>query len=173
MATTIGPEKRAAIAKAWPDILQRVGAGDRVDHSCAAHGFKRQDLLLFRQGNAELTAAWYDAMKDSADAFLDKLTDVMVESETNAKGARVKASILQWLAEKRDPDKYGQRTRADINVKTVDLTAIIKDANARLAAAKEPRLIQGDRIITADSPGALVHAQSAITHATLEAAGLL
>ena len=112
-------------------------------------------------------------MKDSADAFLDKLTDVMTESETNAKGARVKASILQWLAEKRDPDKYGQRTRADINVKTVDLTAIIKDANARLAAAKEPRLIQGERINTADSPGALAHAQQAITHATLDAAGLL
>lgn len=173
MASTIGPDKRQAIAKAWPDILQRVGAGERVDHSCAAHGFNRQDLLLFRQGNAELTAAWYDAMKDSADAFLDKLMDVMVESETNAKGARVKASILQWIAEKRDPDKYGQRTRADINVKTVDLTAIIKDANARLAAAKDPKLIQGERIITADSPGALAHTQAAITHATLDAAGLL
>ena len=112
-------------------------------------------------------------MKDSADAFLDRMVDCMDEATTNAKGARVKANILQWMAEKRDPDKYGQRTRADINVKTVDLTAIIKDANARLAAAKEPRLIQGDRIITADSPGALAHAQNAITHATLDAAGLL
>lgn len=112
-------------------------------------------------------------MKDSADAFLDKLMDVMVESETNAKGARVKASILQWIAEKRDPDKYGQRTRADINVKTVDLTAIIKDANARLAAAKDPKLVQGERIITAGEQGALAHTQHAIAHATLDTAGLL
>jgi hypothetical protein len=169
MASTIGTDKRQAIAKAWPDILQRVGAGDRVDHSCAAHGFNRQDLLLFRQGSPELTAAWYDAMKDSADAFLDKLMDVMTESETNAKGARVKASILQWIAEKRDPDKYGQRTRADINIKTVDLTAIIKDANARLAAAKEPRLVEGERINTAANPGALTHAQNAIMDETLKA----
>lgn len=173
MATTIGPEKRQAIATAWPDILQRIGSGDRVDHSCAAHGFNRQDLLLFRQGNQQLQNEWHEAMKDSADAFLDRMVDCMDEATTNAKGARVKANILQWMAEKRDPDKYGQRTRADINVKTVDLTAIIKDANARLAAAKEPRLIQGDRIITADSPGALAHAQNAITHATLDAAGLL
>jgi hypothetical protein len=170
---SISSEKRARIDILWPEILQAIRDGARIDHTAAAHSLTRADLWAFRAGNPALVAAWYDAIKDSADSFVDQMVDVMKEAEGNAKGARVKASILQWIAEKRDPDRYGQRTRADINVKTVDLTAIIKDANARLAAAKEPRLIQGDRIITAEASDARAHTQQAITHATLEAAGLL
>lgn len=80
-------------------------------------------------------------MKDSADAYVQKAQQVIEDDSINPKAARVKLSGYQWLAEKRDPDKYGQRTRADINVKTVDLTGIIADANARLAAARQNRII--------------------------------
>lgn len=169
----ISTEKRARIDTLWPEILQAIRDGARIDHTSAAHQLTRADLWAYRHGKPELVAAWYDAIKDSADAFVDQMVNVMSEADGNAKGARVKASILQWIAEKRDPDRYGQRTRADINVKTVDLTAIIKDANARLAAAKEPRVIEGDRISTAEGSDVRAHTQHAITHATLDAAGLL
>lgn len=173
MGHRISAEKQQKIAEHWPAILQAIRDGARIDHTAAAHGLIRADLWAYRHGKPDLVAAWYDAIKDSADSFVDQMVDVMSEADTNAKGARVKASILQWIAEKRDPDRYGQRTRADINVKTVDLTAIIKDANARLAAAKQPQLVQGERIITADADNARAHTQHAITHATLDAAGLL
>ena len=169
----ISVEKRAKIDGIWPAILQAIRDGARIDHTAAAYDLTRADLWAYRHGKPDLVAAWYDAIKDSADSFVDQMVDVMSQADGNAKGARVKAGILQWIAEKRDPDRYGQRTRADINVKTVDLTAIIKDANARLAAAKEPKLVQGDRIITAEASDVRAHTQSAITHATLDAAGLL
>jgi hypothetical protein len=173
MGHRISPEKQKIVADNWPAILQAIRDGARIDHTAASYGLVRADLWAYRNGKPDLVAAWYDAIKDSADAFVDQMVNVMAEAEGNAKSARVKAGILQWIAEKRDPDRYGQRTRADINVKTVDLTAIIKDANARLAAAKDPRLIEGERINTADVDNARAHTQSAITHATLEAAGLL
>jgi hypothetical protein len=169
----ISVEKRAKIDGIWPAILQAIRDGARIDHTAAVYKLTRADLWAYRHGKPDLVAAWYDAIKDSADSFVDQMVDVMSEADFNAKGARVKAGILQWIAEKRDPDRYGQRTRADINVKTVDLTAIIKDANARLAAAKDPRLIEGERINTADVDNARAHTQQVITHATLEAAGLL
>jgi hypothetical protein len=37
---------------------------------------------------------------------------------------------------KRDPDRYADRSRHDINVKTLDLTPILQRAEARLALAQ-------------------------------------
>jgi hypothetical protein len=37
---------------------------------------------------------------------------------------------------------YSEKQTVDLNVRSVDLTAIIRDANARLAQAREPRLIE-------------------------------
>jgi hypothetical protein len=139
MPTRISDETRARIAAVWPDILERIAGGESVLDAAAAHGFKRADLWAFRTGNQELMAAWYDAMKESADAFTDKMLAAIVNVR-DAKAARVQVGVLQWLAEKRDPERYGQRIRSDINVKTVDLTSIIRDAQARLEA-RQNRMI--------------------------------
>ena len=141
MPSTLAPDTRQRIADAWSDILQAVRDGARVDQTCERYGISTSQLWLYRNGVPELRDQWRDAMKDSADAYVQKAIQVAEEAEKSPKAARVKASIYQWVAEKRDPDKYGQRTRADINVKTVDLTGIIADANARLAAARQNRVI--------------------------------
>lgn len=111
-------------------------------------------------------------MKESADAFLDKAMDAAENAGRDAKAARVQLAAYQWIAEKRDPDRYGQRTRADINVRTVDLTKIIQDANARLIAQQQGRVIEHT---SNNQAGADIraHAQPAIEHAALTAAGLL
>lgn len=168
----ISNEKRALIAQHWPDILDKVRHGARIDLTSAEYGLTRADLWAYRHGKPELVAQWYDAIKDSADAFVDRMVEVMDEAGKDAKAARVRLAGLQWIAEKRDPDRYGQRTRADINVKTVDLTRIIQDANARLAAAKQGRVID----VTPSNSGegdTRAHALPAIESAALKAAGLL
>lgn len=142
MTQPLSAARRELIGGHWPEILKAIAAGARVDKTCEAHGLSRIDVWQYRNGNPELTAQWYDAMKDSADAFLDRMLEEIDGAGKDAKAARVRLTALQWIAEKRDPDRYGQRIRSDVNVKTVDLTAIIKDANARLIAAQQGRVIE-------------------------------
>jgi hypothetical protein len=168
----INEHKRALIAQHWPDILDKIRHGARIDLTAAEYDLTRADLWAYRHAKPDLVAQRYDAIKDSADAFVDQMVRVMDDAGKDAKAARVRLAGLQWIAEKRDPDRYGQRTRADINVKTVDLTAIIRDANARLAAAKQGQIID----VTPSNSGAgdvRAHAQPAIEHAALVAAGIL
>lgn len=167
----MSPEKTAAIAARWPDILQDIRDGERVDKTCERYGIDRRVLWAYWSGDPQLRAAWYDALKESADAFFTKAIEAADNAEANPKAARVRANIYQWAAEKRDPDRFGQRTRADINVKTVDLTAIIQDANARLAASRQHKIID----ITPSNPGAPdfhAHAAPAVQAAIAKAADL-
>ena len=164
-------EQRALIAQAWPDILQDIRDGERVDLTCNKYGIDRRMLWKHWSTDPVLRAAWYDALKDSADAYFTKAIQAADDADVNPKAARVRANIYQWAAEKRDPDRFGQRTRADINIKTVDLTSIIADANNRLAAARQNRIID----VTPSNTAPLdVHTQetAAITAAIAKAADL-
>ena len=134
---------RQKVQAAFPEILQAIRDGARVDRTCTAHGLDRRDVWAYGSKDTELRAAWYDAMKESADAFLDKAMDAAENAGKDAKAARVQLAAYQWIAEKRDPERYGQRVRNDINVKTIDLTRIIQDANARLIAQQHGRIIEG------------------------------
>lgn len=168
----ISAERAAAVAAVFPQILQAIREGARVDRTCAAHGLDRRDVWAYWSKDPARRTEWYDAMKESADAFLDKAIDAAENAGKDAKAARVQLAAYQWIAEKRDPERYGQRTRADINVRTVDLTRIIQDANARLINQQQGRLING----TDNNRGIAdlrAHAQPAIERAALQAAGLL
>lgn len=76
------------------------------------------------------------AREASADAFFDKAQAIADTADGDPKVARVRLQAWQWLAAKRNPRRYGERSTVDLNVRHVDLTAIIRDANARLAAAR-------------------------------------
>lgn len=160
------------VAAAFPDILQAIRDGARVDLTCAAHGLDRRTVWAYWSNTPALRAAWYDAMKESADAFLDKAMDAAENAGRDAKAARVQLAAYQWIAEKRDPERYGQRTRTDLNIKTIDLTRIIQDANARLAAVNSGRIIEGTSN-NCDALDVRAHAESgkqdaaAIEHALL------
>jgi hypothetical protein len=60
----------------------------------------------------------------------------------DARRARVLAEYLWKIAASRDPARFGQSARMQLDVRTVDLTRIIADANARLAASRPPALIE-------------------------------
>lgn len=167
----LGEPTRQRIAAAWPDILERVRNGARVDKTCEHYAINRGQLWQYWSFDPERRAQWYDALKDSAEAFFDKALDAAENAGKDAKAARVMINTYQWIAEKRDPERFGQRTRADINVKSVDLTKIIQDANARLAAAKQGRVIDGSFSNTETST-THAHTQQALTAEILKAADL-
>lgn len=150
MPLTLSADLRNRLANAWPDILQDIRNGERVDKTCERYGFDRSALWRYWSEDPQRRTDWHDAMRDSADAYVQKAIEAAENAAENPKAARVQLAAYQWVAEKRDPDKYGQRTRADINVKTVDLTAIIQDANARLAASRQHQIID----VTPSNPGA-------------------
>jgi len=75
MAESLAPINER-IAAAWPDILQSIADGNRVDLTCQRLGFERNQLWRFWSRHPQRRTEWYDAHKDSADAIIDNTHDV-------------------------------------------------------------------------------------------------
>lgn len=172
-------ELRARCAAAWPDILNRIAEGESIASACKAHNLGRETIREYRAGSKALLDQWEDARKASADSFFEEamaaardphidLVDSngkTVQVRRYADSTRVLVDTLKWAAAKRNPREYNDKSQIDVNVKTVDLTAIIRDANARLAASKSGQIIDGQfqRIDNnRDTSVANIHAQSLI-----------
>lgn len=134
MATRISAETFEAIENDWLDILDAIADGQTIGDVCDVKPYTRSSVYAFRRESPQsVRDAFHDAMKESAQADMDTLRATISNSDLDPRHARNKINGLMWLIEKKDPDKYGQRVRADFNVKTIDLNKIIGDANARLA----------------------------------------
>lgn len=136
----ISEETRARIAAAWPDILNKVAAGELVGETITAAGFSREMIRAYLASVPGARQEWDDARMESADAFFDQAQAIASKPSKDPKAARVQLQALQWLAGKRNPRVYGDRAQLDVNVKHVDLTRVIEAAQARLAAARAPAL---------------------------------
>ena len=135
MATRISRETFAAIESDWIDILDAIADGQTIGDVCETKPYSRSAVYAFRRESPQLVRdSFHDAMKESAQADMDELRRTISNEDLDPRHARNKINGLMWLIEKKDPDKYGQRVRADFNVKTLDLNKIIADANARLEA---------------------------------------
>lgn len=152
----ISPETAARIAAAWPAILHEIAAGALIAQTVKAAGFTMDMMRAYRALDPANDAAWARAKEDSADAFTEeglavarKPIHVINPGEPgNENGtqpllipidpasARVHVDYLKWIAAKRNPRTYSDKSQVDVNVRTVDLTRIIQDANARLAAQR-------------------------------------
>lgn len=133
----IGPETRARLERAWPDILSAMAGGLPVGDALKAHGLTRAALAVALADPA-MRAQWEGAKEASADEFFDRLTAMSNNhaADVDPARARVVVDLLKWLAAKRNPRAYADQSRLDVNVRTIDLTKIIQDANARLIAAR-------------------------------------
>jgi terminase small subunit-like protein len=98
-------------------------------------------MWAYRTDSEELRGKWNDALRDSADSLFDEALQTARDSKLDSRHARVKCAVLQWAAEKRDPDRYAPRSKHDLTVKTLDLSPILARAEARLAAS---RIIEGE-----------------------------
>ena len=146
MTSRIGPDTAERIRQAWPDLLERIAAGDRVDKSLEALKITRNMVRAYLRDVAGARAEWDDAREASADAYFDELQDVTYNPGSDPAAARVKQQGLMWMAAKRDPRRYSDRVDHNVTVKTIDLTRIIEAANARLASA---RVIDGQVVVPA------------------------
>jgi len=117
-------------------VVARIANGQDIDQAVEAHGLTSNALWAFRAGREDLQAEWTEARLASADSFADEALRTARDSDLDPAHARVLVDTLKWAAAKRNPDHYADRSRHDINVKTLDLTPILQRAEARLALAQ-------------------------------------
>jgi len=171
----ISNETAQRLLAMWPEMCARLAAGDLVRDIYKAADVSPFQAAMFKADHPAQRLAWDQARQASADSFYD---EAMAEARADvnkelAQHVRTRIDTLKWAARIRNPAMYSDKSQVDVNVRTVDLTAIIKDANARLAASKRGRIIEHDTINNPDSGNLHAHAQPAIELATLDAAGLL
>ncbi len=141
MATSIGPNTRAHMDAVWSEFIQRVAAGDLIKDICKDLGVTTGMYRVYlTEGGAARRAQWDDAREASADAFMDMALEEALANKTQfeAAHARTRIDTLKWAARIRNPRAYSDKSQLDVNVKTLDLTRIITEANARLAAGRAP-----------------------------------
>jgi hypothetical protein len=163
MADLLSDEVRARIVAAWPDMLASIAAGELVMTALAAHGLNRKQVSRYILSNPAARQEWEEARETSADAFMDEaMTEARRDVDKElAQHVRTRIDTLKWAARIRNPRLYSDKSQVDVNVKTVDLTAIIRDAQARLEA-RQNRMID----VTPNNSGMLpdhAHAQPAAT----------
>jgi hypothetical protein len=143
MVPGLTDEHEARIADAWPAILAHVEAGGQIQEALAEHAISKTSLRRWRIAAPERTRELQEAVRDSADVLRDEHLETLRNSDIDPALMRARLSGLEWQMKQRDPDRYADRSRHDINVKTLDLGPILARAEARLAAQ---RVIEGEVI---------------------------
>lgn len=143
MAEKLSDAARDLLIAAWPEMCAKLAAGELVRDIYAAAGTSPFMAAMFKAAYPAHRALWDQARQASADSFYD---EAMAEARSDvdkekAQHVRTRIDTLKWAARIRNPAMYSDKSSIDVNVKTLDLTKIISEANARLAAAKEPRLV--------------------------------
>jgi hypothetical protein len=106
----------------------------------ARAGLNADAMRAYKLENPAAREEWEAAREASADAFMDEALDISNNRDVDPAHARMKVDTLKWAARIRNPRLYGDKAQLDVNVRTLDLTRIISDAQARLAAS---RIIEG------------------------------
>jgi hypothetical protein len=138
----IGEDTRARIAQAWPGLLSRIAGGGLIGRELQALGVERDSVRAYMASTQDARKEWDEAREASADAFFEDAVEITYNS-TDPKLARAQVDALLRFAARRDPRRYSERQTLDVNVRAVDLTRIISEANARLAAREAGRVIEG------------------------------
>ena len=134
----ISEETRQKLMAAWPGVLSALAGGASVTSTLDAHGLTRTALAV-ALADPVLRADWEAAKEASAETFFDRLIDTTNNAGGDLDPARMRVVVdtLKWLAAKRNPKAYSDKSQLDVNVRTIDLTSIIRDANARLIASRQ------------------------------------
>lgn len=155
----ISKETRARIRQAWPDILAEIAGGSLIKTALASRGITDVMKRAYLASEPGARKEWDDAREASADAFYDEAIELVrqpiqvvldeagnprIDARTgqplvidiDAGLVRAHVDTLKWASRVRNPRIYGDKAQLDVNVRTVDLTAIINAANARLEAQR-------------------------------------
>jgi len=140
MTTRISQDTRNKLSLIWDDLLERVAMAQSMNAICQAHGITRAQIKGYRETTPNARTDWSEARKESAQAYLEQLVEVTNNPDIDPSRVRVMCDSLKFLIERLDPDSFSPRTRAEITHKVIDLNQAIRDANARLSHARQPRI---------------------------------
>lgn len=140
MPTRISEETVAAITAKWDRLLAGVASGLPIGRWTRHCGFTPDMVRAYRRDNPKADREWTQAREQSADAFMDEAIITSRKRGLDPQHARVRIDTLKWAAAKRHPKEYSDRAAVDLNVKTIDLTHVLDDAQARLTAARAAAL---------------------------------
>lgn len=167
-------------------MLRDIAAGDLIRDVLKRYDISEGEKRAYLAGNPEGRAQWDEARLASADSFLDEALELarsraiavyredgeiardksgqplIVRPDSGL--VRAQVDTLKWAARIRNPQVFSDKAQLDVNVRTVDLTAIINAANARLAAARQPALLDGEAREVVDA--ALLSALPSVARAT-------
>ena len=148
MTTRIGDETRARIATAWPDLIQAMAAGEIMAPHYEKAKVSADQVRVWRMDHGPgglREAEWQAARQQSADAYADRVVDIANNPGSDGAIARVRMDAFRWLASKRNPHAYSDKSQVDVNVRTIDLTRILSEAQQRLSAARAVgRVVEGE-----------------------------
>ena len=135
---------RSRVLAAFPDMCARLAAGELIKPMLAEYGISRSNLSIHALQTPALRIQWDAAREASADALFEQALHEAWREDVDKESAqhvRTRIDTLKWAARIRNPRMYSDKSTVDVNVRTVDLTQIIRDANARLAAQQAGRII--------------------------------
>jgi hypothetical protein len=112
-----------------------------VSVALAQAGISRDVLRVFLAEDPAARAHWEQAREASADHLFDEAMATAYNEALDPQHARVRVDTLKWAARIRNPRLYGDRSSVDVNVRTIDLTRIIQDANQRLIASRQAPIL--------------------------------
>ena len=144
MLPVLSVELESEIATAWPDILAHIAAGGLAKDALAERALCKTSVRTFRLADPQRLQEWRDAFADSAAALEDEHLETARNTELDPSRMRNKLNALEWQMAKRDPDRYADRSRHDINVRTIDYTQVLQRAERRLAAQAAGQVIEAE-----------------------------
>ena len=142
VARELTEKMRAQIAPHWDAILEAVASNQKTVYQAGIDiaGASISSIQRYARQVPGAREQLDAALADGCELMMAQI-DEMIKTEPDARRARVRADFQLKLAQSRDPKRWGERMRHDVTVKTLDLTRIISEANARLAGARAPLTI--------------------------------
>lgn len=127
-------------------VLQSIADGATPRQACLDNGLSLASLKYHLNNDAELKALFDDALETGSDALADMLVDID-KVHSNPAMASVISKNIQWLLERRKPDKFGARMQVSMeNNATTGLLKALEAAIHRIPTPSVPAIAQ--RVIT-------------------------
>jgi len=144
MVPGLTEEHETAIAAAWQDMVDEIADGALCRAVLADHGFSKTSVRRFRLAEPARVQAWREAIADSAVELNDEHLETARNTDMDPSRMRNKLNALEWQMAKRDPDRYADRSRHDVNVRTLDYTEVMQRALRRVAARAAGQVIDAE-----------------------------
>lgn len=121
-------------------VLQAIADGDTPSKACKTNGLTLAALKYHLQNDDELRVLFDDALEVGSDALADLLVDIDTVHSNPAMAALISKNI-QWVLERRKPDKFGARVQVSMeNNVTKTLLGALDAAIHRIPMASPPRV---------------------------------